>query len=61
MVAQGLDSSVTDYLHVRKFPKLGPAATWGLRALSVTSLIGLYEFSTNDVGITELIAKLWQA
>lgn len=52
---------MTDYLHVRKFPKLGPAATWGLRAASVSALIGLYEFSTNDVGITELVAKLWHA
>jgi hypothetical protein len=44
------DSVVVDYLHARKFPRLGPAVTWGLRATTAGVLVGVYQFNTNDVG-----------
>ncbi|KAL7416254.1 CybS-domain-containing protein [Mrakia frigida] len=46
----GFDASLTDYLHKRKFPVLGPACAWFIRAASVGALWGVYEFNTNDVG-----------
>ncbi|KAJ9474004.1 Mitochondrial inner membrane protein SHH4 [Pseudozyma hubeiensis] len=57
----GFDCILADYLHKRKFPIAGPLATWGLRAATLATLYGLYEFNTNDVGLTELIAKVWTA
>ncbi|TKY89977.1 hypothetical protein EX895_001275 [Sporisorium graminicola] len=57
----GFDCIIADYLHKRKFPVVGPLATWTLRATTLATLYGLYEFNTNDVGLTELIAKVWTA
>ncbi|KAF7365505.1 Succinate dehydrogenase [ubiquinone] cytochrome b small subunit [Mycena venus] len=55
------DSMVVDYLHPRKFPVIGPLTTWTLRAATVGVLVGVYNFNTNDIGLTELISKVWHA
>lgn len=57
----GFTASLDDYLHHRKFPKAGPFASWTLRAATVATLAGIYEFQTNDVGFTELISRVWTA
>ncbi|KAI0674411.1 mitochondrial inner membrane protein [Trametes maxima] len=57
----GFDSILVDYLHPRKYPILGPFFTWALRATTVGVLVGVYQFNTNDIGLTELIAKTWHA
>ncbi|KAJ7465237.1 CybS-domain-containing protein [Mycena latifolia] len=57
----GFDSMVVDYLHPRKFCVLGPLATWTLRSATVGVLLGVYQFNTNDIGLTELISKVWSA
>ncbi|PPQ86567.1 hypothetical protein CVT25_006159 [Psilocybe cyanescens] len=57
----GFDSCLVDYLHPRKFPVLGKVATWTLRTATVATLVGLYQFNTNDIGLTELIARVWTA
>ncbi|KDR79801.1 hypothetical protein GALMADRAFT_241884 [Galerina marginata CBS 339.88] len=57
----GFDSMVVDYLHPRKFPVIGRVATWALRTATVATLVGVYQFNTNDIGLTELIAKAWTA
>ncbi|KAK7691646.1 hypothetical protein QCA50_005045 [Cerrena zonata] len=57
----GFDSLLVDYLHPRKFPVLGKALPWVLRATTVGVLVGVYQFNTNDIGLTELIAKVWHA
>ncbi|KAJ7164758.1 mitochondrial inner membrane protein [Mycena crocata] len=57
----GFDSMLVDYLHPRKYPKIGPIATWTLRSATVGVLLGVYQFNTNDIGLTELIAKVWGA
>lgn len=44
----GFDCIFADYLHERKFPILGPTAKWGLRAATVGTLVGLYEFQTSE-------------
>ncbi|KAE8211690.1 hypothetical protein CF327_g4595 [Tilletia walkeri] len=57
----GFDACLQDYLHKRKYPIAGPIGVWALRAATVGTLVGIYEFQTNDVGFTELIAKVWTA
>lgn len=57
----GFVSCIDDYTHERKFGALGHAARWALRFGTAGALYGLYEFNTNDIGITELLTKLWTA
>ncbi|KAF8558894.1 hypothetical protein OG21DRAFT_996131 [Imleria badia] len=57
----GFDGILVDYLHKRKFPILGPLMTWTLRATTAGVLVGVYQFNTNDIGLTELITKVWTA
>ncbi|KIY61661.1 mitochondrial inner membrane protein [Cylindrobasidium torrendii FP15055 ss-10] len=57
----GFDALIVDYVHKRKFPKLSPLLSWTLRASTVGVLVGVYQFNTNDVGLTELIARTWTA
>lgn len=57
----GFDSVIVDYLHKRKFPVIGRIVTWTLRTATVAALAGIYQFNTNDIGLTELIAKVWAA
>ena len=44
------DGLLVDYVHPRKFPKLGPTLTWVLRATTVGVLVGVYQFNTEDIG-----------
>ena len=52
-----------DYLHPRKFPVLGRALTWVLRATTVGVLVGVYQFNTNDIGTppSSPHARIWPA
>jgi succinate dehydrogenase (ubiquinone) membrane anchor subunit len=49
----GFQACVIDYFPQRTYPKLKKAASWALNGATVLVLYGLYEFETNDVGITE--------
>ncbi|KAF6752584.1 CybS-domain-containing protein, partial [Ephemerocybe angulata] len=49
---------VVDYLHPRKFPILGPASSWTLRAATLAATVGIFQCNTNDIGLTELIAEV---
>jgi succinate dehydrogenase (ubiquinone) membrane anchor subunit len=56
----GFDQIITDYLNKRKIGAAGNMAVKGLLlACSVLTAAGLYSFNTNDVGITEFVARLW--
>jgi len=57
----GFGNMLEDYVHPRKFPKLGPTLTWLLRFTTVAVSLGVYQFNTEDIGITELVAKAWHA
>ncbi|TXT13726.1 hypothetical protein VHUM_01093 [Vanrija humicola] len=57
----GFTACIDDYVHERKFGKLGTAARWALNLGTLSALVGLYEFNTNDIGITELAIKLFSA
>ncbi|EUC65255.1 succinate dehydrogenase (ubiquinone) membrane anchor subunit [Rhizoctonia solani AG-3 Rhs1AP] len=57
----GFDSMVVDYLHPRKWPIFGPIIKWTLRLLTTGTLIGVYQFNTEDVGLSELVRRVWNA
>jgi len=42
-------------------PKTRASLEWTLRIATLLTLIGLYEFETNDVGLTEGIKRVWKA
>lgn len=48
----GFDSIFTDYLHPRKFPVLGGIVKWGVRLVTGGVLVGVYQFNTNDIGVS---------
>ncbi|OLL22454.1 Oligosaccharide translocation protein rft1 [Neolecta irregularis DAH-3] len=57
----GFDSMLTDYIPKRIYPKTAKTAGILLKTATGLVLLGLYEFETNDVGITEMIRRVWQA
>ncbi|GFZ46345.1 Succinate dehydrogenase [ubiquinone] cytochrome b small subunit [Saitozyma sp. JCM 24511] len=57
----GLATCIDDYVHPRKNPVLGPLAMWALRIGTGLSVWGVYEFNTNDIGLTELVRRMWKA
>ncbi|KAI8393473.1 CybS-domain-containing protein [Radiomyces spectabilis] len=60
-IHMGFDSCITDYIPKRVYPRLHPLAKWSLRAATALTMWGLYEFNTNDLGVTEGIARIWTA
>ena len=57
----GFESMITDYIPTRRLPKTRKAFDWGLKLATVVVGVGLYEFETNDVGVTEAIRRVWTA
>lgn len=57
----GFESIVIDYVPKKRLPKTRFVFWWGLRAATVLVGVGLYEFETNDVGVTEAIKRIWKA
>ncbi|KAI8805135.1 CybS-domain-containing protein [Cladochytrium replicatum] len=56
----GFDGIVVDYLHERKY---GKPIYWTAKALvygaTGLTLYGLFQFNTNDIGITAFVKRLW--
>jgi succinate dehydrogenase (ubiquinone) membrane anchor subunit len=57
----GFESVLIDYIPNKRLPKTRVVMWWGLRAATLLVAVGLYEFETNDVGITEAIKRVWTA
>jgi succinate dehydrogenase (ubiquinone) membrane anchor subunit len=57
----GFESCIVDYIPSKRLPKTRLVFWWGLRAATVLVGVGLYEFETNDVGVTEAIKRIWTA
>jgi succinate dehydrogenase (ubiquinone) membrane anchor subunit len=57
----GFEAMVIDYVPSKRLPKTRLVFWWGLRAATVLVGVGLYEFETNDVGLTEGIKRIWTA
>ena len=54
-------SIIIDYIPNRRLPKTRKLFWWGLRAATLVVGVGLYEFETNDVGLTEATKRIWTA
>ena len=52
---------ILDYLNARKAPVVGKIATAALYAATAGTLFSCYQFNTNDIGLTELVARAWTA
>ncbi|KAF5871736.1 putative succinate dehydrogenase subunit protein [Botrytis fragariae] len=57
----GFESCIIDYFPAKRVPKTKALFWWGLRGATVLVGVGLYEFETNDVGVTEGIKRIWRA
>ncbi|CBX97877.1 hypothetical protein IAQ61_000943 [Plenodomus lingam] len=57
----GFEACIIDYFPKARIPKIRAAANWALRLGTLTLGVALYSFETNDVGITEAVARLWHA
>lgn len=54
-------SCIVDYFPAYRVPKIRRAMMWLLKATTVLVGVSLYEFETNDVGLTEAIKRIWKA
>ncbi|KAJ5167347.1 Succinate dehydrogenase cytochrome b small subunit [Penicillium canariense] len=57
----GFQAAIIDYFRPQRVPKFNALCNWLLRAFTLTTAVGLYEFETNDVGITEALRRIWNA
>ncbi|KAI1174802.1 CybS-domain-containing protein [Nemania sp. FL0916] len=57
----GFQSIIIDYVPSRRYPGAAKASLWLLNIATVLAGIGLYEFETNDVGVTETVRRVWSA
>ncbi|KAL1296733.1 hypothetical protein AAFC00_000203 [Neodothiora populina] len=57
----GFEACITDYFPKWRVPMVRKFFDYLLKAATVLVLVGLYEFETNDVGLTEAIKRVWQA
>ena len=57
----GFQQILVDYIPTNRYPKARKFSMWTLNAVTVLVGIGLYEFETNDVGLTETIKRVWKA
>ncbi|KZZ86810.1 Cytochrome b, succinate dehydrogenase small subunit, CybS [Ascosphaera apis ARSEF 7405] len=60
-IHSGFQSIICDYVPPNRVPKSATLFKWGLRAGTLTVAVGLYEFETNDIGLTAAIKKIWNA
>ena len=57
----GFQGIIIDYIPKKRFPNARKFSLWGLNAVTFLVGVGLYEFETNDVGITEAVKRIWKA
>ncbi|KAK5092249.1 membrane anchor subunit of succinate dehydrogenase, Sdh4 [Lithohypha guttulata] len=57
----GFQSVITDYIPQWSMPGWRKAFDYLLILATLVVGVGLYEFETNDVGVTEAIKRIWRA
>ncbi|KAL2271009.1 hypothetical protein VTJ83DRAFT_380 [Remersonia thermophila] len=57
----GFQNIIVDYVPQYRTPRARKALIWGLNAATAIVGLALYEFETNDVGVTEAIKRVWKA
>jgi len=55
----GFQSIIVDYIPTHRLPITRKIFWWGLRGATLLVAVGLYEFETNDIGVTETIMRIW--
>ncbi|CCK71364.1 Tim18p KNAG_0G03070 [Huiozyma naganishii CBS 8797] len=55
----GFKSLILEYLPTAKFPRTHRFSTWGLYLASLLSMCGVYQLETENNGVFDLIARLW--
>lgn len=56
----GFQSVIIDYIPKRTHAGLHKIFMWALNLVTVAVGVSLYEFETNDVGVTETIKRVWK-
>ena len=57
----GFDSMIVDYIPKKRMPGIRTGFNWLLRFATIIVGVGLYEFETTDVGITQAVYRIWTA
>ncbi|KAI0384232.1 CybS-domain-containing protein [Hypomontagnella monticulosa] len=57
----GFQSVLIDYIPIKRYPTSRKLSMWLLNGVTVLVGVGLYEFETNDVGLTEAVKRVWKA
>ncbi|KAJ9648232.1 membrane anchor subunit of succinate dehydrogenase, Sdh4 [Coniosporium apollinis] len=57
----GFESIIIDYVPTHRMPGVRKLFMWGLKLATLLVGVGLYEFETNDVGVTEAVKRIWKA
>lgn len=52
---------ILDYIPPERLPKVSAFMKWALRAATLTVAAGMYEFETNDIGVTGALHRIWEA
>jgi succinate dehydrogenase (ubiquinone) membrane anchor subunit len=58
-IHMGFGQIIEDYVPARKYGFLNVLAVWAMRLVTVVSVYGCYVINSSDVGLTQLIARLW--
>ena len=57
----GFQAIIVDYVPTKRLPKVRRLLVWSVNAATLLVGLGMYEFETNDVGVTEAIKRVWRA
>ncbi|KAK4456805.1 CybS-domain-containing protein [Cladorrhinum samala] len=57
----GFQNIIVDYVPKYRVPRARKAFSWGLNAATVVVGLALYQYETNDIGLTETIKRIWKA
>jgi len=57
----GFEACIIDYFPEQRVPRFHSFLVWLLRGGTILAGVGLYEFETNDVGLTGAVAKIWKS
>ena len=61
LTADSHRSVIIDYVPQDRLPRARKLFMWALKGGTLLVAVGLYEFETNDVGLTEGIKRIWKA
>lgn len=57
----GFQAILIDYVPNSRYPGMRKTLTWLLNGATLLVGVGLYEYETNDIGVTETVKRVWTA